>query len=75
MTGVWRGGSVGRVEGTLTDFFGFGVEEALDRFLEGEGVGVEVGVETGVQPAEYVRLMLLTTVVVVVVSSSVKNPK
>ena len=33
--------------------FAFGVE-GVDRFLEGEAAGVIVGVEMGVQPAEYV---------------------
>ena len=79
-TGVWRsGGGAGRVEGRLINFFGFGVtegvEDAIVRFLEGEGVGVEVGVEMGVHPAEYVRLIVLTTVVVVVVTSSTMSPK
>ena len=55
-------------------FFALGVEEATDRFLEGEGVGVVVGVEPGVQPAEYVHLMLTTVVVVVVVTSLQKSP-
>ena len=69
--GGGRGGSVGRA---LIDFFGFEVKELrIDHFLEGEGVGVEVGVEMGVHPAEYVCLIFLTTVVVV--SSSVKSPK
>lgn len=61
----------------LINFFGFGVEEALDRFFEGEVAGVVVGVEVGVQPVEYVLLIFVTTVVVVVVivSSSVMSPK
>ena len=55
--------------------FGFGVE-GVDCFLEGEVAGVVVGVEMGVQPAEYVLLILITTtVVVVMVSSSVMSPK
>ena len=55
--------------------FGFGVE-GVDRFLEGEAAGVVVGVEMGVQPAEYVLLILVTTtVVVVMVSSLVTSPK
>ena len=69
--GGGRGGSVVRA---LIDFFGFGVEEfRIDCFLEGEWVGVEVGVEMGVHPAEYICLIFLTTVVVV--SSLVKSPK
>ena len=70
--GGGRGGSVGRA---LIDFFGFEVKELrIDHFLESEGVGVEVGVEMGVHPAEYDCLIFLTTAVVVV-SSSVKSPK
>ena len=70
--GGGQGGSVGRA---LIDFFGFGVKElGIDHFLESEGVGVEVGVEMGVHPAEYVCLIFLMTAVVVV-SSSVKSPK
>ena len=57
----------------MIDFFGFGVKEfRIDCFLEGKGVGVEVGVEMGVHPAEYVCLIFL---MMVVVSSSVKSPK